>query len=108
MANTRAEADAAVERAEAAEKRVKVLEQELMSKDQEIISLNHRLSLLDTEVDKYEARLSEAKGMKDHAESGQLLNENLSRKVQLLEEELDAAEKNNKDTVEKYVQQCCY
>ena len=38
--------------------------------------------------------------------SSRTTNENLLRKIQLLEEELDAAEKNVKETVEKY--ESCY
>jgi Tropomyosin like len=51
--------------------------------------------------------LVEAKASLSEAESGKTTNEGLVRKVQLLEEELDAAEKNLKETVEKYVLSSC-
>jgi tropomyosin, fungi type len=45
--------------------------------------------------------LSETKAALTEAEGSKAANESLTRKIQLLEEELDAAEKNVKDTVEK-------
>ena len=48
--------------------------------------------------------LADLKGASVEGESSKATSENLQRKVQLLEEELDAAEKNVKDTVEKYDQ----
>jgi tropomyosin len=47
--------------------------------------------------------LAEKKLALAEAESGKATNESLNRKIALLEEELDAAEKNLKETVEKYV-----
>jgi tropomyosin len=51
--------------------------------------------------------LAEAKASLSDAESGKTTNEGLMRKVQLLEDELDTAEKNLKETVEKYVLSPC-
>jgi len=97
----RGEADHAIERAEAAEAKNKQYEQQLLEKDQEIVSLQHKLSVMDSDLDKTEQQLSALK--KDHAEGegAKVTNDSLQRKIQLLEEELDAAEKNVKDTVEK-------
>jgi tropomyosin, fungi type len=89
-----------------AEAEVKKLQQELLSKEQEITSLTHRLSLLEEQNEKYEAKLNESKAAAVDAESDRSTKESLTRKVQLLEEELDAAERNSKEVVEKYVVAC--
>ncbi|KAG8698497.1 hypothetical protein FRC08_005878 [Ceratobasidium sp. 394] len=101
MEQLRVDADTASRRAEAAEAKSKKLELELLAKEQEITSLAHRNSLLEAEVEKLEAGLKDAKAAGDAGASNLATADNLSRKVQLLEEELDAAEKNVKDTVEK-------
>ncbi|KAH9989879.1 tropomyosin, partial [Russula vinacea] len=74
---------------------------ELLQKEQEITSLNHRLNVYEQDLDKSESKLAEAKASLSDAESGKTTNEGLMRKVQLLEDELDTAEKNLKETVEK-------
>jgi tropomyosin, fungi type len=61
--------------------------------------------VLDGDLEKAESKLAEAKQSSSDGETTKTTNEGLQRKVQLLEEELDAAEKNVKETVEKYV---CY
>ncbi|KAI9464540.1 tropomyosin [Lactarius psammicola] len=101
LANLRAEADAAVERAEAAEAKNKKYEQDLLGKDQEITSLQHRIGVLESELEKTETRLAETKVAAADGEHSKSTNDGLIRKIQLLEEELDAAEKNVKETVEK-------
>jgi tropomyosin len=50
-----------------------------------------------------ETQLTAFKTMQAEGESSKMTNEGLIRKIQLLEEELDAAEKNVKETVEKCV-----
>lgn len=97
----RAEADAATERAEIAEAKVKKLELELTGKEQEIVSYQHKLGVLDADLEKAESKLADAKSAGDEGANSRVTVENLTRKVQLLEEELDAAEKNVKETVEK-------
>lgn len=99
----RTEADNAVLRAEEAEAKNKKYEQSLLEKDQEITSLQHRLGVLDAEQEKLETNLAELKKASVEGESSKTSAEGLVRKVQLLEEELDAAEKNVKETAEKYV-----
>ena len=101
LAALRQEADNAVERAEHAEGQNKKYEQELLQKDQEITSLNHRIGVLDEELEKAEAKLKETKVAAMEGEHSKSTSDSLLRKVQLLEEELDAAEKNVKETVEK-------
>lgn len=101
MNSLREEADAAVARAEESEAKNKKYEQLLLEKDQEITSLTHRLSVQDADLEKAEAKLAELKASQTDGESSRTTNENLNRKIQLLEEELDVAEKNVKETVEK-------
>lgn len=99
----RAEADAATERAEIAEAKIKKYEQSLLEKDQEITSLQHKLGVLDGQLEVAEGKLTEAKAAKEEGELSKTTNEGLIRKIQLLEEELDAAERNAKETMEKCV-----
>lgn len=97
----RTEADNAIARAEEAETKNKKLEQELLGKEQEIQSLNHKLATSEKELEEAEAKLKDAKHVHDEHETSKTTNEGLARKVQLLEEELDVAEKNLKETVER-------
>ena len=55
----------------------------------------------EAELEKTETRLVDLKGAREEGESTKTTAENLSRKIQLLEDELDAAEKNVKETMEK-------
>lgn len=103
MTQLRLEADNAVTRAEDAEEKLKKYDQIVLEKDQEITSMSHKISVLEAELDKVDAKLAEAKAAQDEGETLKSANENLTRKVALLEEELDAAEKNVKETMEKYV-----
>jgi tropomyosin, fungi type len=107
LAALRTEADNAVHRAEEAEAKNKKYEQIILEKDQEITSLTHRLGLLEGELEKTEGKLTESKAAQQEGEASKMTNEGLIRKIQLLEEELDAAEKNVKETVEKYVHLFC-
>jgi len=103
LAQLRLEADNAVGRAEEAEAKNKKLEQEILNKDQEIQSLSRRLAVAETELEKAEGKLTDAKHVHDEHESSKTTNEGLQRKILLLEEELDSAEKNLKETVERCV-----
>jgi hypothetical protein len=79
------------------------LEQVLLGKDQEITSLQHKITVLDNDLEKSESNLAEKKAALVEGENAKANNETLNRKIALLEEELDAAEKNLKETVEKYI-----
>ena len=103
LTQLRLEADNAVARAEEAEAKNKTLQQELLSKEQDIQSLTHRLSNAESQLDKAEGQISAAKLVHDEHETSKTTNEGLQRKIQLLEDELDKAEKNLKDTVERCV-----
>jgi hypothetical protein len=54
-------------------------------------------------MDKAERELAFLKSASADGDQHKSTNETLLRKIQLLEEELDAAEKNVKETVQKYV-----
>ncbi|KAG9018310.1 hypothetical protein FRB95_004626 [Tulasnella sp. JGI-2019a] len=101
LTSLRQEADAAVERAEEAEKKIKVLEQGMLQKDQDIKSLEVKLARSEADVEKAEKKLEEMKHAVEDGEQGKSTAGNLTRKVQLLEDELDASEKHAKETVEK-------
>ena len=101
MNQLRTDADNAVARAEEAEAKNKKYEQILLEKDQEITSLQHRLNLLDQELETAEASLKEFKLARDEGEKAKGENETSTRKIQLLEGELDKSENMLKDTVEK-------
>ncbi|KAG6381500.1 tropomyosin [Boletus reticuloceps] len=90
----RAEADNAIARAEAAETKNKAYEQQLLEKEQAITSLNVQLARLDGDLEAAEAKLAVAKTAQADGEQSKSTNDALARKVVLLEEELDAAEKN--------------
>lgn len=98
----RNEADSAIARAEEAEAKVKKLEQDNLNKEQEISSYKHRLGILEQENEKMEVELKTHKENSLNSVSSKTTADGLQRKVQLLEEELDAAEKNLKETMEKY------
>ena len=95
------EADTAVNRAEDAERKNKQFEQMILEKDQEIKSLNIQLGTVSHDLEKAEGKLAESKASAEVGEHSKTTSETLARKVQLLEEELDVAEKNVKETVEK-------
>jgi len=69
--------------------------------------LQHKISVLDADLEKAEGKLSDLKTAQEEGEQSKSTNEGLTRKVQLLEEELDTAEKNVKETVERYISICC-
>jgi tropomyosin len=95
-------------RAEAAEVKNKAMEQLLIEKDHDLLSLTHKLDLATGELEKAETELAKYKQASLDGEQSKTTSEGLSRKVQLLEEELDAAEKNLKETVEKCAVRLAY
>ena len=101
MTNLRLEADKAILRAEGAEAENKRLEQSLLEKEHELRSLALNLDGTSKNLEEAEANLLKYKKASLEGEQSKTTSEGLERKVQLLEEELDAAEKNLKETVEK-------
>lgn len=72
-----------------------------MQKDQEITSLQHKLSLMENDLEKAEGKLQDHKATKEEHDNSQVNVDGLSRKIAMLEEELDTAEKNLRETTEK-------
>lgn len=58
---------------------------------------------MDGDLEKAEGKLNEAKAAQAEGDQSKTISEGLQRKIQLLEEELDAADKNLKDAMEKCV-----
>ena len=102
MESLRVEADTSNAKVEELTAKVKMLEQDNLSKEQEITSLTHRNQLLESEVEKLEEAVKTHKdlaaGGADHATQ----NETLQRRLQLLEDEAEEADKNLRETHEKY------
>lgn len=101
MQQLRMEADSSGAQAEELKAKVKALEQENLAKEQEITSLSHRNQLLEGEVEKLDGQLADAKKtVAEGAHSGQQ-SEALQRRLQVLEEEAENADKTLKETTEK-------
>ena len=83
--------------------KIKTLEQENLAKEQEITSLTHRNQLLESDVEKLEAELKTHKGIADESTHHSTQNETLQRRLQLLEDEAEEADKNVRETNEKLV-----
>ena len=101
MNSIRAEADQATLRAERAEEQVKKLQQDLLKNSHDMNSLIHQSDLKSKELEEAELKLKKYKQDSEEAEHFRSTKDSLERKVALLEEELDTAEKNLKDTVDK-------
>ena len=101
MSALRVEADEHQARAEELATKIKTLEQDNLAKEQEIKSLAHRNTVLESEVEKLEGHLKGAKeeavGGAQHGEQ----NESLKRRLQLLEDEAESADKTLRETNDK-------
>lgn len=82
--------------------KVKTLEQENLAKEQEITSLSHKNQLLDAEVEKLETGIKDAKAAAEESGHHGTQNESLQRRLQILEEEAEGADRNIRETNEKY------
>jgi tropomyosin, fungi type len=103
MNSLRIEADDSHKEAEELKAKVKVLEQENLSKEQEITSLSHKNQLLEAEVEKLETVVKDAKTAVEEGSHHGATNESLTRRLQVLEDEAEQADRNLRDTNEKYV-----
>jgi tropomyosin, fungi type len=103
MNQLRLEADEASGKVEELQSKVKVLEQENLSKEQEITSLQHKNGVLESEVEKLESSIKKYKDDADLGNQHGTRNEALTRKLQLLEEEAEGADKTLREANEKYV-----
>ncbi|KAG9068005.1 hypothetical protein KI688_011596 [Linnemannia hyalina] len=101
LAALREEVNAADARALEAETKAKLLSDEQIQKDHEITSLKNKLNLVESDLEKAENRIAEAKLNLDEGETSKTVGETLARKVSLLESELDNAERNLRETTEK-------
>lgn len=101
MNTLRIEADEATAKVQELQEKVKILEQENLQKEQEITSLTHKNNLLETEVEKLESGIKEAKAVAEEGSQHGTQNETLQRRLQLLEEEAEEADKNLRETNDK-------
>ncbi|KAH8127973.1 tropomyosin like-domain-containing protein, partial [Trichoderma asperelloides] len=106
MNSLRLEADEAVAKVEELQSKVKTLEQENLAKEQEITSLQHNNGLLQAEVEKLEAAITDFKKVADEGQEFGTQKETLQRRLQLLEDEAEEADKTLREANEKYV--CCH
>lgn len=81
--------------------KVKTLEQENLAKEQEITSLTHRNQTLESEVEQLDAGHKDMKSQLDQTGQHGSQNEALQRKLQILEEEAEEADKNIRETNDK-------
>lgn len=102
MNSLRLEADEASAKVEELQTKVKTLEQENLSKEQEITSLQHKNNLLEGEVEKLETAIKDFKKSAEEGQQHGTQNETLSRRLQLLEEEAEDADKTLREANEKY------
>ena len=108
MESLRVNAEETATKNEELSARVKQLEQENMAKEQEITSLTHRNQLLEQEVEKVEGLHKDEKSRADQSTHHSSENEALQRRVQLLEDEAEEADKNLRESNEKFVVPACY
>lgn len=101
MNTLRIEADEATAKVQELQEKVKTLEQDNLAKEQQVKSLEHRNGVLESEVEKLEAKVQEQKSLADEGTQHGTQNETLQRRLLLLEEESEEADKNLRETNEK-------
>lgn len=101
MNSLRVEADESAAKVEDLQGRVKTLEQENLQKEHEITSLSHKNTQLETEVETLEAKVKDLKTAADDGTGHLTQNEALQRRLQLLEDEAEEADKNLRETNDK-------
>lgn len=105
MNSLRLEADEAAAKVEELQAKVKTLEEDNLSKEQEVTSLQHKNNVLEGEVEKLETAIKDFKKAADEGQQHGTQNETLQRRLQLLEEEAENADKTLRESNEKYVSQ---
>jgi tropomyosin len=103
MNQLRLDADTATAKVDELQAKIKALEQENLSKEQEITSLQHKNSVLEEQVEKLEGDVDKHKKLADEGSGSITQNETLQRRLQLLEEEAEEADKTLREANEKYV-----
>lgn len=106
MTQLRLESEESAAKVEELQAKVKALEQENLQKEQEIISLTHKNSVLESEVEKYETQVKDLKSAASEGAQHGTQNETLTRRLQLLEEEAEQADKTLREANEKYAASC--
>ncbi|KAG0282083.1 hypothetical protein BGZ96_000851 [Linnemannia gamsii] len=101
IALVRGELDLKLAKAETAEMEVKRLTDENNARDQEIASLLTKIGYTEDKILECEGRIDDAKSGLDAGETAKVTGEGLSRKVALLETELEVAERNLGEATEK-------
>ncbi|KAJ7761825.1 actin filament-coating protein tropomyosin [Mycena metata] len=96
----RTEADTANMRADKAEAKVKTLDQTILDNGHAIKSLQVRLQQAESALEKMEHTVLDCKSAKEEAETGRATIDGLSRKITLLEGQLDRAEQTVKGMAE--------
>lgn len=99
----RIEADESSAKVDDLSAKLKTLEQENLAKEQEITSLQHKNSVLESEVEKLEGLHKDAKAAAEESGQHGQQNESLTRRLQLLEEEAEENDRVLRETNEKYV-----
>ena len=101
MNQLRLEADESAAKVEDLQNKVKSLEQENLAKEQEITSLSHKNGLLEQENEKLDTSVRDLKKAATEGEQHGTHNETLQRRLQLLEEEAEVADKTLREANEK-------
>ncbi|KAL8832459.1 MAG: hypothetical protein Q9170_004870 [Blastenia crenularia] len=101
MQQLRNEADASAARVDELTAKVKTLEQENLAKEQEITSLTHKNQTMETELEDLHGRHGDLKKEIDLNGRNSTQNESLQRRLQILEEEAEEADKNLRETNDK-------
>lgn len=78
------------------------LKQDALEKEQQITSLQRKVALHEETIDGHESKLAEYKNLSHESDQHKTSSDNLTRKVQMLEEELERSEKELKETKEQY------
>lgn len=102
MAQLRVEADESHAKVEEFQTKIKTLEQDTLQKEHEITSLTHKNNQLEAEVEKLENTIKDLKAGAEEGTTATTQNETLQRRLQLLEEEAEEADKNLRETNDKY------
>lgn len=102
MQQLRVQADASASKVEELTAKVKTLEQENLAKEQEITSLTHKNQTLEGELEELHGRHGDLKKEVDSMGGQGTQNEALQRRLQILEEEAEEADKSLRETNDKY------
>ncbi|KAL2916428.1 tropomyosin-2 [Polyrhizophydium stewartii] len=97
----RVESDSNLSRAEKAEAEVKELKNELAKRETDVHNHLNKIQLLQMDLERAEKRADDNKLEKSKSDKDETLNEALQRKIQMLEQQLDAKEHDRKEAVDR-------